>query len=643
MAREFRKVQVSIPKHRNPNPTSSVGMEALRRADLVVNKEYLYRNYKSYDDLGHNLNRKKKKTMRSGAPVTGKDKVNSYVSPFIQQSREKALLRAQEEKKKLLQERKMRRPWNDDFTKQTTECFDGRGKAEKAVIFKREPRVPPQKKISEESSATRMTRRRNDDDVPLMPSRMAGWRDSADSSSNSPRQQTSFPNPPPPPNIPSPHPSPSPAHPTLEKLVTGEPLRSQHSPLPSRSTPSSPIHLRSPHAPTSTTRGKPSSPAPPQYPSSLLSNKHQYTSQPQSPISPLFPSAAYPQAPYPRDDSHLQHAPSPSQLNPYLTQFHFEPEVVHVKTRGTSPFSSADFDKLFAVPPPPVPRETERRGKPQQEFRREHPATGTSEIEAATLRILESQTKAQEVNGEMIGKFTNLVAELGKIITHREMVPPAAGVQISNSSPTKTFKVKRKILKPSPSIDQPQSQLPFPVSSTNYQEPSSRGHSSKSSSAKQSNRSGREEILDHILQRLQVLLSLHLSSFLSALQLMESQEAALSDTMLKNVAVEDLKVFAEKTPSVKCEVLAAGKESKDEFIPPVVSNTFEISADILTLAEVGSGWLLPDGREEKRSAVDSHSFTGHQNSSSQGRGLIAVRAPPSLKHDLTEYQREYRR
>jgi hypothetical protein len=136
---------------------------------------------------------------------------------------------------------------------------------------------------------------------------------------------------------------------------------------------------------------------------------------------------------------------------------------------------------------------------------------------------------------------------------------------------------------------------------------------------------------------------------------MESQEAAISDTLL-------LKTVSSAAPfplSTATATAAAGdsvssqrnqqskekeqgKEQETECIPPLVSQTFEISADILTLAEVGSGWLLPDGRDEKRSAVGDRD-TPLQIGSSRGRGLISVRAPPPLKHDLLEYQREFKR
>lgn len=129
------------------------------RSDLVVNKEYLYRNYKSYDDLGYNRQQRKQLVKKSSSPDQKlKAKVLQYESPFIQKSREKALERAK--LKKALHERP-KKPWNDDFASKSIDFFDGGKKEDKLQIFKRERRIPPEKVQTKDNNSIKMTRRRD--------------------------------------------------------------------------------------------------------------------------------------------------------------------------------------------------------------------------------------------------------------------------------------------------------------------------------------------------------------------------------------------------------------------------------------------------------------------------------------------------
>lgn len=181
----------------------------------------------------------------------------------------------------------------------------------------------------------------------------------------------------------------------------------------------------------------------------------------------------------------------------------FEPEIVRVKTRGTSPFSSTDFEKIFPESfdsSNSQPNPVNSASKPQQSPKDLSPGYGSfpqsgsslNGIETATLKILESQTKAQEVHGDMIGKFTNLVAELGKIITHREM---------SSSVPNSGKKIKKKKMSSeSPSQDSPPIRHMAPITSTN-----TIATVGKTALERKSPRSRRDDVLDLILQRLQVI------------------------------------------------------------------------------------------------------------------------------------------
>jgi hypothetical protein len=124
---------------------------------------------------------------------------------------------------------------------------------------------------------------------------------------------------------------------------------------------------------------------------------------------------------------------------------------------------------------------------------------------------------------------------------------------------------------------------------------------------------------------------------------MECQESAISET---------LQAPREKstTPSPPVAVTVTedressprpGAEGRQlSFTHPEVSSTFEVSADIMTLAEVGSGWLMADGREEKRTRQIS---SRAQPIASRDNGLMAIRAHAPLKQDLVEYRKEFRR
>lgn len=74
------------------------------------------------------------------------------------------------------------------------------------------------------------------------------------------------------------------------------------------------------------------------------------------------------------------------------------------------------------------------------------------------------------------------------------------------------------------------------------------------------------------------------------------------------------------------------KEKMDEFSIPPVSQAYDIDANIELMSEVGSGWLLSDGREDIRIKT----IAGHV--SSKNKTLIPLRADPSLKQDLAEYR-----
>jgi hypothetical protein len=272
-------------------------------------------------------------------------------------------------------------------------------------------------------------------------------------------------------------------------------------------------------------------------------------------------------APAYRDSpSHSQ--PTNSQSNPYLPEFYGhdydQPEVIRVKTRGTSPFSSADFDKLFSSsgssdpssaggsgsrlsgsrPSPPAALiESDGRGRERQPHQEPNSTHREQDLERlTTLRLLESQSKAQEVNGEMISKFTTLVTELGKIITHRE-TPAAASALASQGrgsaagtgtratgakSKAQTLRAQKKVFLQSPPSPLSASSSPPSLSQrqSDSRQPSSavrnRAHGAEAGVGvgavvrKKSNRSHREEVLDHILQRLQVL-SLLLPLYVSLL------------------------------------------------------------------------------------------------------------------------------
>lgn len=91
---------------------------------------------------------------------------------------------------------------------------------------------------------------------------------------------------------------------------------------------------------------------------------------------------------------------------------------------------------------------------------------------------------------------------------------------------------------------------------------------------------------------------------------------------------------------VKGELSKPPTSTGNDFIPPQISNTFEVSADILTLAEVGSGWLMADGREEKRTR---QAAVSSQPIDSQINGLVTIRAEAPLKQDLAVYRKDFQR
>jgi hypothetical protein len=633
-------------------------MKPLHRADLVVNKEYLYRNYKSYDGLGYNL--KTKKRTKSKSPSNKpKEMINKYVSPFIQHSREKALERAKE--KKLLQERRVRKAWDDDFTKDSIKYFDGGGKADKSLLFKREPRIPPaEKKPIGSDQITRMTRRRNkvpslsftassplgEDDIPMMPSRM-------EMRSEMRQEEVS--------NY-SPHIDSS------RHLHSQPPSQTERNATPHAPPPLSAQRGSGPVSSPVVKASVPHSSSPYSAAASLARSPHKElrTAGVQAspfPAEQLFPS--------PRDRYSEEEVPYHPAKAP-VVQMRLEQEVVRVKTRGTSPFSSRDFESWFsdslaaasvsATPPPSVtiaaadPWATPRpapHSRSHQTPRDPRGGNSVTEIEAATIRILESQTKAQEVNGDMIGKFTTLVAELGKIITQREQPPP---VDPPHPSARHTRGKRRGVEDPPLSVQRlPRSvraveTVPSPTPSGARFKSSARG--AGVGPPKRTARVHREEVLDHILQRLQVP-SPSSSSVSLSRQLMERQESAITESLhaprvdsashpsLPQSAPPPERGAVEERESRPHPHRSDGERKvPSSFTLPEVSNTFEVSADIMTLAEVGSGWLMPDGREEKRTRQLSSSS---QPVASGANGLVAVRAHAPLKQDLAEYRKEFRR
>jgi hypothetical protein len=267
---------------------------------------------------------------------------------------------------------------------------------------------------------------------------------------------------------------------------------------------SSPVKRSSPPAPTSYSPAVQIAPSPSKQPvSQSPRTPHTVQAAAPSPATQFFPSTRG----HYLDEQIPYHSPRRAPVLP----MHFEQEVVHVKTRGTSPFSSRDFDSLFsdsiaapaaavtAVPSTATPRHALQSTSHYQTPRQPREGRGATvtEVEAATIRILESQTKAQEASGDMIGKFTTLIAELGKIITHRE--------QPSVNSRHKTSRGKRRaLLDESGQRHRPHLPVEAVPNSTALVRVNVKSGVGVSGVPKKSARAHREEILDHILQRLQV-------------------------------------------------------------------------------------------------------------------------------------------
>lgn len=75
------------------------------------------------------------------------------------------------------------------------------------------------------------------------------------------------------------------------------------------------------------------------------------------------------------------------------------------------------------------------------------------------------------------------------------------------------------------------------------------------------------------------------------------------------------------------------EEKLNEFIIPPVLQTYDINADINMMSEVGSGWLMLDGKEDVRIKNPLIQTSDKQNS------LIPLRADATLKQDLIEFRK----
>jgi hypothetical protein len=106
---------------------------------LYVKGEYMYRNYKSYNDLGMNVTKLK-------VPQKVKPSLLTYESPFVQQAR----LQARQRTKGKTKTKKMSSGWNDTFAKETIEYFDPT--LQKDRLFKLNPRQPHTHRRDENST-----------------------------------------------------------------------------------------------------------------------------------------------------------------------------------------------------------------------------------------------------------------------------------------------------------------------------------------------------------------------------------------------------------------------------------------------------------------------------------------------------------
>lgn len=74
----------------------------------------------------------------------------------------------------------------------------------------------------------------------------------------------------------------------------------------------------------------------------------------------------------------------------------------------------------------------------------------------------------------------------------------------------------------------------------------------------------------------------------------------------------------------------------DNFIIPPVTQAYDINADINQMTEVGSGWLMSDGKEDVKIKNPLIRTSDKQNS------LIPLRADSTLKQDLVEFRKNFK-